>query len=97
MNDLHMYYFKDCWEEVNSSKGYWYDKGCSEQVLMWFVSQLHVVGIVGLLVSFIQVTSFCLYQINLMFATHVIFFERGTAALWGKRSRVPRDGICPSE
>ncbi|KAL1122699.1 hypothetical protein AAG570_003026, partial [Ranatra chinensis] len=43
----------DCWSEGNQD--YWYTKGCSEEVLMWFVSQLHIVGIIGLVVSFVQV------------------------------------------
>lgn len=33
----------------------WYSNGCSEQVLMWFIQRLHIVGVVGLAVAFIQV------------------------------------------
>ncbi|KAK9509770.1 hypothetical protein O3M35_007008 [Rhynocoris fuscipes] len=55
----------DCWEERNQDK--WYVKGCSEQVFMWFVSQLHIVGIVGLVVSFIQL--FGLISAMLLFCT----------------------------
>lgn len=33
----------------------WYGNGCSEQVLMWFIQRLHIVGVVGLAVAFIQV------------------------------------------
>lgn len=36
----------------------WYQNGCSEQVLMWFIQRLHVVGVVGLAVAFIQVGYF---------------------------------------
>ncbi|XP_073997568.1 tetraspanin 5D isoform X4 [Rhodnius prolixus] len=54
-----------CWEERNQDK--WYIKGCSEQVFMWFVGQLHIVGIVGLVVSFIQL--FGLISAMLLFCT----------------------------
>jgi hypothetical protein len=33
----------------------WYSKGCAEQVQMFFVQRLHVVGVIGLIVAFIQV------------------------------------------
>lgn len=33
----------------------WFNRGCSDQVHMWFVDRLHVVGILGLVVAFIQV------------------------------------------
>ncbi|KAJ8873552.1 hypothetical protein PR048_024370 [Dryococelus australis] len=33
----------------------WYPKGCAEQVQMWFVERMHIVGVVGLVVAFIQV------------------------------------------
>jgi len=33
----------------------WYPSGCVEQVQMWFVERLHIVGVVGLVVAFIQV------------------------------------------
>lgn len=33
----------------------WYPKGCSDQVHMWFVQRLHIVGVVGLIVAFVQV------------------------------------------
>lgn len=36
----------------------WYSKGCSEQVQMFFVQRLHVVGVIGLIVAFIQVNDF---------------------------------------
>uniref|UniRef100_A0A146LC50 Tetraspanin n=1 Tax=Lygus hesperus TaxID=30085 RepID=A0A146LC50_LYGHE len=55
----------DCWKENNQDA--WFLKGCSEQVLMWFVSQLHIVGIVGLVVSFIQL--FGLISAMLLFCT----------------------------
>ncbi|XP_014280550.1 tetraspanin-9 [Halyomorpha halys] len=55
----------NCWEEGNIA--YWYSKGCSEQVLMWFVSQLHIVGVIGLLISFIQL--FGLISAMLLFCT----------------------------
>jgi tetraspanin-9 len=35
----------------------WYATGCAEQVQMWFVERLHIVGIVGLVVAFIQVSN----------------------------------------
>lgn len=55
----------DCWKEDNQSQ--WFSRGCSEQVLMWFVSQLHIVGIVGLIVSFVQL--FGLISAMLLFFT----------------------------
>lgn len=33
----------------------WYQKGCAEQVQMWFVERLHLVGVIGLVVAFLQV------------------------------------------
>lgn len=33
----------------------WYSGGCSGQIHMWFVQRLHIVGVVGLAVAFIQV------------------------------------------
>lgn len=33
----------------------WFQGGCSSQVHMWFVQRLHIVGVVGLGVAFIQV------------------------------------------
>lgn len=45
----------------------WYNKGCAEQVQMWFVERLHIVGIVGLVVSFIQL--FGLISSMLLFCT----------------------------
>lgn len=33
----------------------WYDRGCSELVHMWFYERLHIIGILGLVVAFIQV------------------------------------------
>ncbi|XP_017775922.1 PREDICTED: tetraspanin-9 [Nicrophorus vespilloides] len=32
----------------------WYAKGCSDQIHMWFMQRLHIIGIVGLVVAFIQ-------------------------------------------
>ncbi|BET03472.1 unnamed protein product [Nesidiocoris tenuis] len=55
----------DCWSKNNEDL--WFSSGCSEQVLMWFVSQLHIVGIVGLVVSFIQL--FGLISAMLLFCT----------------------------
>ncbi|XP_014253928.1 tetraspanin-9 [Cimex lectularius] len=46
---------------------HWYTKGCSEKVLMWFVKQLHVVGVVGLIISFFQL--FGLISAMLLFCT----------------------------
>nr|CAD7395982.1 unnamed protein product [Timema poppensis] len=45
----------DCGRSHNPDM--WYTKGCAEQVQMWFVERLHIVGIVGLVVAFIQVQS----------------------------------------
>ncbi|KAJ1531867.1 hypothetical protein ONE63_000516 [Megalurothrips usitatus] len=45
----------------------WYPKGCSEQVQMWFLDRLHIVGIVGLVVAFIQL--FGLISSMLLFCT----------------------------
>uniref|UniRef100_A0A1B6JTH0 Tetraspanin n=1 Tax=Homalodisca liturata TaxID=320908 RepID=A0A1B6JTH0_9HEMI len=45
----------------------WYMKGCSEQVQMWFITRLHIVGIVGLVISFIQL--FGLISSMLLFCT----------------------------
>lgn len=45
----------------------WYSKGCAEQVQMWFVQRLHVVGSVGLVVAFIQL--FGLISSMLLFCT----------------------------
>ncbi|RZF45361.1 hypothetical protein LSTR_LSTR002804 [Laodelphax striatellus] len=46
---------------------FWYSKGCAEQVQMWFVERLHIVGIVGLVVCFIQL--FGLISSMLLFCT----------------------------
>jgi tetraspanin-9 len=43
----------------------WYPTGCAEQVQMWFVERLHIVGVVGLVVAFIQVSSLPLKMMNL--------------------------------
>lgn len=32
----------------------WYSKGCSDQIHRWFLERLHIIGIVGLVVAFIQ-------------------------------------------
>lgn len=45
----------------------WYPTGCAEQVQMWFVERLHIVGIVGLVVAFIQL--FGLISSMLLFCT----------------------------
>lgn len=54
-------------EEHYDPESMWYMKGCAEQVQMWFVRRLHVVGIVGLIVSFIQL--FGLISSMLLFCT----------------------------
>jgi hypothetical protein len=46
--------FAACGYEGNQDM--WYTTGCAEQVQMWFVERLHIVGIVGLIVAFIQVS-----------------------------------------
>lgn len=33
----------------------WYPNGCSEKVHMWFVERLHIIGAIGLVITFIQV------------------------------------------
>lgn len=33
----------------------WFTRGCFDQIHMWFVQRLHIVGIVGLIVAFVQV------------------------------------------
>lgn len=48
-------FFVGCGYEGNQDM--WYPTGCAEQVQMWFVERLHIVGIVGLVVAFIQVSS----------------------------------------
>ncbi|XP_065333803.1 tetraspanin-9 isoform X1 [Cloeon dipterum] len=45
----------------------WYSKGCAEQVQMFFVQRLHVVGVIGLIVAFIQL--FGLISSMLLFCT----------------------------
>ncbi|KAF5274273.1 hypothetical protein FQR65_LT04391 [Abscondita terminalis] len=45
----------------------WYPKGCYEQIKMWFVQRLHIVGVVGLLVAFVQL--FGLISSMLLFCT----------------------------
>lgn len=45
----------------------WYPKGCSDQVHMWFVQRLHIVGVVGLVVAFVQL--FGLISSMLLFCT----------------------------
>lgn len=45
----------------------WFSKGCAEQVQMWFVQRLHIVGIIGLVVAFIQL--FGLISSMLLFCT----------------------------
>ncbi|GLH07134.1 Tetraspanin [Gryllus bimaculatus] len=35
-----------------------YTQGCAEQVQMWFVERLHIIGIIGLVIAFIQVHFF---------------------------------------
>ena len=35
----------------------WYDTGCLDEVKGWFISRLFVVGTVGIVVTFVQVTS----------------------------------------
>ncbi|XP_066992071.2 tetraspanin-9 [Anabrus simplex] len=44
-----------------------YGKGCAEQVQMWFVERLHIIGIIGLVVAFIQL--FGLISSMLLFCT----------------------------
>lgn len=51
----------------SGSADMWYPKGCSEQVQMWFLDRLHIVGIVGLVVAFIQL--FGLISSMLLFCT----------------------------
>ncbi|XP_044730192.1 tetraspanin-9 [Chrysoperla carnea] len=46
---------------------HWYKKGCSDQVQMWLVQRLHILGIVGLVVAFIQL--FGLISSMLLFCT----------------------------
>lgn len=43
--------------QTNST--YWYPSGCANQIHMWFVHRLHIVGVVGLVVAFIQVGYSC--------------------------------------
>jgi len=52
---LHPAFFTDCGLEGNQDM--WYPTGCVEQVQMWFVERLHIVGVVGLVVAFIQVNT----------------------------------------
>ena len=52
-NYLLLAFFADCGLEGNQDM--WYPSGCVEQVQMWFVERLHIVGVVGLVVAFIQV------------------------------------------
>uniref|UniRef100_A0A1B6C1Q1 Tetraspanin n=1 Tax=Clastoptera arizonana TaxID=38151 RepID=A0A1B6C1Q1_9HEMI len=54
-------------DEDHYNPDMWYQKGCAEQVHIWLVKRLHVVGIVGLVVSFIQL--FGLISSMLLFCT----------------------------
>lgn len=51
----------------NGTADIWYDKGCAEQVQMWFVERLHLVGVIGLVVAFFQL--FGLISSMLLFCT----------------------------
>lgn len=44
---------KHCGQTKNPD--FWFSRGCSEQIHMWFVQRLHIVGVVGLVVAFVQV------------------------------------------
>jgi hypothetical protein len=58
---LHPDFFAGCGHEGNQDM--WYPSGCVDQVQMWFVERLHIVGIVGLVVAFIQVKGFLQYVV----------------------------------
>ncbi|EEB14058.1 tetraspanin-9, putative [Pediculus humanus corporis] len=45
----------------------WYPNGCSEKVHMWFVERLHIIGAIGLVITFIQL--FGLLSSMLLFCT----------------------------
>ena len=53
---IHPDFFAGCGLEGNQDM--WYPSGCVDQVQMWFVERLHIVGVVGLVVAFIQVKLF---------------------------------------
>lgn len=55
----------DCGMSGNQDK--WYHTGCSGQIQMWFVERLHIVGVVGLVLAFIQL--FGLISSMLLFCT----------------------------
>lgn len=46
-------HYLDCGKTGNANQ--FYMSGCYNQIHMWFVQRLHIVGVVGLLVAFIQV------------------------------------------
>lgn len=42
-----------------------FSRGCADQIHMWFIERLYIIGIIGLIVAFIQVFNFLLYHKDL--------------------------------
>lgn len=59
---------EDCGKSGNAD--IFYSNGCYHQIHMWFVQRLHIVGVVGLVVAFIQVS----YQL-LKYSFDYFFFQ----------------------
>lgn len=64
---------KHCGEAGNPDL--WYAKGCSDQIHMWFVQRLHIIGIVGLIVAFIQVIIFLFGNIKTCRLSKYFYFN----------------------
>jgi len=56
---------RDCGGE--GKQDLWFQDGCSDKLQMWLVNQLHIVGIIGLIISFKQL--FGLISAMLLFCT----------------------------
>lgn len=56
---------KGCGQTYTTS--WWHRRGCVEQVQLWFAERLHIIGIIGLIVAFIQL--FGLISSILLFCT----------------------------
>lgn len=63
----------DCGKAGNADL--WYSNGCSEQIVMWFIQRLHIVGVVGLAVAFIQVGRNGIVFSTMLLNIKVLHFE----------------------
>lgn len=61
-------FVQDCGKSGDSQ--IFYSTGCSEQIHTWFMQRLHIVGVVGLIVAFIQV---CFFFLNYFIYVNSIF------------------------